>query len=463
MERITRRNFIASSAALTLLPSGVLGRGERTAANSKITAGIIGVGGQGINDMKSLLQFDDIQVVSVSDPMRKWDYSEWWYRGYAGTEPAVEVVNRHYGERRSSGNYDGCSAYADFREMLEKEDLDAVLVATTDHVHAVASMAALKKGLHVYCEKPLTYTVHEARRLGETARAQKVATQMGNQGQASEETRRVAEFIADGAIGAVHEVHTWTNRPIWPQGMRRPVETPPVPDVLDWDLWVGPAPMRPYHPSYIAVRWRGWMDFGTGALGDMACHELHPVFKALNLGHPVSVEASYSQPIGPDLEKTSLDDSWPVAAIVRYEFPARGDRPPVSLVWYDGGIKPARPDDYESGRRWGESGTLYIGDKGKMLDGRLIPESKMKAYTLPPKTLPRSPGHFEEWIRAIKGGEAAGSDFEFASMLAEVVLLGNVALRTGKKLLWDGPNLRITNDAGANDLLHYIYREGWTL
>jgi predicted dehydrogenase len=286
---------------------------------------------------------------------------------------------------------------------------------------------------------------------------------MGNAGQASEEARRVAECIADGAIGAVTEVHDWTDRPIWPQGMGRPLETPPVPDVLDWDLWLGPAPVRPYHPAYVSVRWRGWIDFGTGALGDIGCHDCHPIFKALHLGHPLSVEASWSQPVGSDLKKIGVDESFPVASVVRYEFPARDGMPPVVLHWYDGGIKPSRPEELESGREWRSEGTLYVGDRGKMLDGRIIPETRMQEYTPPPKTLPRSPGHFEEWIRAIQGGEPAGANFDFASMVTEVVLLGNIAIRTGKKLLWDGPNMKITNDEAANAYLQRTYREGWTL
>ncbi len=467
-KNMSRRDFItntATAAALsfTIVPSTVLGGKDKTAPSDKINVGIIGVGGQGINDMKRLLEFDQVQVVSVSDPVEKWDYSNWWYGGFAGREPAREIADAWYAEKNGVGKFRACTAYADFREMLDKEAVDAVLVATTDHVHAVASMAALQKGKHVYCEKPLTWSVYESRRLAQVAREKKVATQMGNSGQASEETRLVAEFIADGAIGEVRAVHNWTDRPIWPQGLGRPKESVAAPRELDWNLWVGPAPMRPYHPDYIAVRWRGWADFGTGALGDMGCHSFFPIFKALNLGHPVSVEGSYSMIVLDGVVKPTLDETWPVASIVKFEFPARGSMPPVTITWYDGGIKPMRPEEFEQGREWRPEGVMYIGDKGKMLDGRLIPEARMQEYKMPPKSLPRSPGHYEEWIQAIKGGEPAGANFDYASLVTEVVLLGNIALRTGKKLLWDGANMRITNDLEANMYLHRQYRSGWTI
>jgi predicted dehydrogenase len=366
--------------------------------------------------------------------------------------------------------YPKAKKYRDFRKMLDEEEknIDAVIVATPDHVHAVASMAAIKRGKHVYCEKPLTHSVYEARMVAQAARQHKVATQMGNQGQASEETRLMCEYIWDGAIGPVREVHVWTDRPLnglnavyWPQGVDRPQDTPPVPETLDWDLWLGPAPDRPYHPAYLPFRWRGWWDFGTGALGDIGCHRLDPVFRALKLGHPTSVEAMCT---------LVNNETYPVASIVHYQFPARGDMPPAKVIWYDGGMRPPRPDELKDGRQMGTNGILFIGDKGKMLEDRLIPESRMKEYGKPPQMIPRSPGHHVEWIQACKGGKPAGSNFDHAGPLAEVVLLGNVALRPEMKetvnrtrLLWDGPNMKITNVPEANKFLRRDYREGWTL
>jgi hypothetical protein len=296
-----------------------------------------------------------------------------------------------------------------------------------------------------------------------------VATQMGNQGQASVETRLTCETIWDGAIGQVHEVHVWTDRPLkgindvyWPQGVDRPKDTPPVPDTMAWDLWLGPAPTRPYHPAYAPFVWRGWWDFGTGALGDIGCHQIDPVFRALKLGHPTSVEACCT---------LVNDETYPVASRVTYEFPAREGLVPVKLHWYDGGMRPPRPDDLDPDATWGDNGTLYVGDKGKMFRYRLIPEAKAKAYGKPPERIPRSIGHYLEWVEACKGGKPAGSNFpDHAGLLAQVVLLGNIAIRpalkdklTRVKLMWDGANMKITNLPEANQYLHTQYREGWSL
>ncbi len=271
-------------------------------------------------------------------------------------------------------------------------------------------------------------------------------------------------MIRDGAIGAVREVHIWTNRPVWPQGMDRPTDKPPAPNTLDWDVWLGPAPARPYHPAYMPFNWRGWLDFGTGALGDMGCHKFDPIMRALKLGYPTSVEASHSNFIKEmTWDKVVNTETYPRASIIRFEFSAREELPPVTITWYDGGLKPFRPPELENGQELAPKGTLIIGDKGKMLDGKIIPETKRLAYTLPPKTLPRSPGHYKEWIDACKGGKPAGSNFDFASLVTETVLLGNIALRIGEKLAWDGKNIVVTNHPDANQYLHRDYRKGWSL
>ena len=368
--------------------------------------------------------------------------------------------------------YPQAKKYKDFREMLDKETgIDAVVVGTPDHAHAIVSMAAIKRGKHVYCEKPLTRTVHEARALAEAAQQQKVATQMGNQGMAFEGNRLIKEWLADGAIGTVREVHAWSDRPThsgklplyWEQGIERPQDQPPVPTTLDWDLWLGPAPWRPYHPAYAPFRWRGWWDFGSGGLGDMGIHNLAPVFAALQLGAPTSVHASST---------AVFPETLPLACIVHYDFPARGELPPVQLHWYDGGLVPERPPELEPGRELNrEDGLLFVGDQGKMLvegwgghSPRLIPEQRMRDYARPPKTLPRSIGHHQEWLRACKEGTPTESSFAFAGPLTEAVLLGTVCVRCGGgQLLWDAANLKITNAPEANELLHYEYREGWTL
>ncbi len=460
----SRRDFLGRTAAatvLTLVPRHVLGGPSHVPPSEKTTLAAIGVGGQGLQNVDIFLQFAEVQVVAVCDVVREaggyisWNWLQGKDRRTAGREPGQRTVDEHYAGQKRSGKYRACKAYADFRELLAAEDVDAVMVTTPDHTHAVATMAALKRGKHVYCEKPLAYSVYEARQVTEAARRAKVATQLGNQGQATEEARVVCELIRAGAIGPVHEVQVWSPARFWswPAGDGRPPETPPVPDGLDWDLWLGPAPERPYHPAYCPWTWRNWWDFGTGLLGDLGCHKLSTVFKALKLGHPTGVEASC----------TRLDpEVYPLGVIARFEFPARGDMPPLTLSWYDGGLKPARPKDLEPGR--GMDDVIYVGQKGKMMGHRLIPESRMKAFGRPPKVLPRSVGHHKEWIDACRGGPAAGANFvDHAGRLTEVCLLGNVAVRAQKKLDWDGANLKVTNDEEANRYLHRPYRRGWTL
>jgi predicted dehydrogenase len=460
----SRRKFLAGLAAtwpFAIVSRHVLGGEGYIPPSEKTTLAGIGTGGQGSQDMLRLQQFPEIQVVAVCDVNREsGGYLSWnWAQGkdlrLAGREPVRRAIEEAYAKEKGQGKYQGCKTYADYRELLATEDVDAVVVATPDHSHAAITMAALKRGKHVYCEKPLTYSVSEARQITEAARRAKVATQLGNQGQASEEARLVQEFILDGAIGPVHEVHVTVPTPFWagPAWAGRPPETPPVPDGLDWDLWLGPAPQRPYHPAYHPWRWRDWFDFGTGPLGDMGCHKLSSVFKAMKLEYPIRIEATCEE-VKPEI--------WSRRFEVRYEFPARGDMPPLTLIWRHGGLEPPRPKDLEAGRR--VAGDLYIGEKGTLMDHRLVPESKMQSYGRPPQVLPRSPGHDKEWVDACRGGPPAGSDFvAHGGLLTETCLLGNVALRTGKKLVWDGPNMRFTNDESLNDRLQREYREGWTL
>lgn len=368
--------------------------------------------------------------------------------------------------------YPKAKKYTDFRKMLEQEkSIDAVVVATPDHTHAVATIMALNMGKNVYCEKPLTHTIKEAREIAKAARKAKVATQMGNQGMEFEGNRLLKEWIEDGAIGKVHEVHAWSDRPThkgstdlyWPQGIKRPSDTPPVPSTLNWNLWLGPAPYRPYHPAYVPFKWRGWWDFGEGGLGDMGVHNLAPVFSALNLEAPISVSSS-STPV--------FNETVPIASMAHYEFPAKEDNSPVKLHWYDGGILPERPQELEDHRIMDpEDGLIFVGDKGKILvEGwggerpMLIPESKMQAYKKPPKTLPRSIGHYKEWIEACKNGTPTQANFEFAANLTETLLLGMISVRLGgKKLIWDSENMKISNLPDANKYIHYKYRNGWNL
>ena len=438
--KISRRDFIGAAAAagaFTVVPRYVLGGPGYTPPSEKLNIAGVGVGGQGGGDINAVSGENNIVALCDVDSRK-----------------AARTFRRHPQAKK----------YTDFRIMLEKQkDIDAVIVATPDHNHAIISITAMKMGKHVYCEKPLTHSIYEAREMAKIAKQYKVATQMGNGGQASEGTRLMAEYIMADALGQVHEVHVWTDRPVgwWAQGIDRPKETPAVPDTLDWDLFIGPAPYRPYNPAYHSFAWRGWWDFGTGALGDMGCHAFDPIFRALKLGYPTSVHATCT-PVN--------KETFPLASTVHYQFPDREGMAPVKLTWYDGGIKPRRPDQLEDNRKWGNGGTLFVGDKGSMLGYKLIPESRRIEFGKPPRILPRSIGHFKEWTEACKGGKPAGANFEFASLVTEVVLLGNIALRpelkdklTNTTLQWDGSNMKITNRPEANEFLHTEYRSGWTL
>jgi len=447
MTTLTRRQFLATAttaSSFMLLPAHIAFGAAENSPNNKLNIAGVGIGGQGGADLD---EFATENIVALCDV-------DWQH--------AAHTFDKHPKAKR----------YKDFRVMLEKEkSIDAVVVGTPDHNHAIVSVAAIKAGKHVYCEKPLTRTVYEARAVAKVAREAKVATQMGNQGMAFEGNRLINEWIWDGAIGPVREVHVWSDRPThrgkmplwWAQGIERPKDTPPVPETLNWDLWLGPAPSRPYHPAYVPFRWRGWWDFGSGGLGDMGIHNLAPVFSALKLGAPESVQGS-STPV--------FEETVPLAATVHYQFPARGDMPPVKLHWYDGGLLPERPAELEENRQLDpEDGIIFVGDQGKMLvtgwggeHPRLLPESRDKEYKRPPKSLPRSIGHYKEWVEACQHGTPTRSNFDFAGPLTEAVLLGSVCIRNGgDKLVWDSASLKITNDPDANKYIHYEYRKGWTL
>ena len=353
----------------------------------------------------------------------------------------------------------------DYRRLLDRKDIDAVLIATPDHHHAPATMLALKAGKHVYCEKPLAHTVEEARTVAKQAVKSKLTTQMGTQIHAGSNYRRVVELIRAGAIGPIEEVHVWVGT-VW-GGQKRPPEAP-VPEGLHWDLWLGPAPVRPYAKDvYVPAMWRSWWDFGGGGLADMACHHVDLSFWALDLRYPKTVAAE-----GPPVDA----DSCPRWMIVRYEFPARKDMPPVKLTWYHGGKRPpliAPPRDSNRPRpagdkrfEWGD-GTLFIGKKGMLLAGydnhKLLPEDDFKDFKPPEPSIPDSIGHHREWIEACKTGKPTTCNFDYSGALTEAVLLGNVAYRTGKRLEWDPAALKATNVPEADQYLQHKFREGWTL
>jgi predicted dehydrogenase len=463
---LTRRQFLRgaalSAAAFMVVPGGVLGLRGAPSANQKLNLAGIGIGGQGAHDLS---QMESENIVALCD---------------VDKSHAAHVFKK----------YPKAQQFTDYRQMLDQmKEIDGVVIATPDHHHAFAAMEAIKRGKHVYCEKPLTHSVWESRYLAKAAHEAKIATQMGNQGQASEQTRRLCEYVWAGAIGKVHEVHIWTDRPAqglfkeyWPQGCSRPADTPPIPATLDWDLWLGPAPLRPFHPAYLPFKWRGWWDFGTGALGDIGCHAMDPVFRALKLGAPLSIQAASTR---------VNEESYPLGSIVTYQFAARPSAPqaincqvkglagsaagavampPCKLVWYDGGLRPPRPEGLPNGKQMGANGRMLVGDKGFILENEVYPESRAKHVGVIRKTIARSDGHYQEWILACKGGKPAGSNFDWAGPLAESVLLGNVALRsqlredlTLCKLLWDSDAFKFTNLEEANQFLRRDYRAGWSL
>lgn len=434
ISRVTRRRFLQQSV---MVGAGVWMAGQAGEArartrpvrqekspNERLNIAVIGIHNQGRYNLDNVKSQNIVALCDVDDILL--------------AEAAKE--------------FPGVKTYNDFRKMLEQPDIDAVVISTPDHVHAPATLLALKSGRHVYCEKPLTHTVWEARKVAETAARYKRVTQMGTQIHAGSNYRRVVELIESNVIGCVDEVHVWIDTVYTGNG--RPSDTPPVPPNLHWDLWLGPAPERPYHPTYLPFWWRQWWDFGGGTLADMACHWMDLPHWALKLRHPTTIEAE-----GPPV----LPENTPAWLIVRYEYPPRNGMPPVKLTWYNSG---KRPPQVLEGKvpNWG-GGILFVGEKGMILSdyGRhiLLPEKDYKGYVPPAPTIPDSIGHHLEWIQACKTGGPTTCNFDYSGALTEAVLLGNVAYRVGKKLYWDAERLRVTNCREAEPFLKPHYRRGW--
>ena len=457
--RTTRRRFLQTSATAAAAGAALLARGRAravraadlpTAANEKLNVAFIGVGGKGSDTLNIFGNKPEIMKV-------------------------INVVAFCDADENMVGNvakkYPKAQKHRDYRRMFDaQKDIDAVVVSTPDHHHAPASLLAMNLGKHCYCEKPLTHSVYEARLMAKVAKEKKLATQMGNSGHAGRGVRAVVEALRAGILGKVTEAHAWSNRPIWPQGIARPDGSDPVPPSLDWDLWLGPAPERPFVGSrngertYHPFVWRGWWDFGTGALGDMGCHIIDPIFWGLDLGSPTSVEAEFDSPHN--------DETAPKWSVVRYQFPARGKRDALKFTWHDGGKLPppelsdglVAPD--KNGKVAMDNGVLIVGEKGRLVSDRragykLLPEKNWKDAPTPPKTLPDSPGHHEEWITACRGGPATTDGFDYAGPLTEMVLLGNVAIRAQKKIEWDAERMQVTNAPEAQRFIRREYRKGW--
>jgi len=505
---INRRRFMGSAAAtgaFTIVPRHVLGGSGYVPPSDKITLAQMGMGTQGFSELGGLLANPEIQIVAVCDPNRDSnDYVEWskgsirnrlrqllgkpnWRENDSGCpggrDIGQEVVNTYYANQRSAEKFKACSSYADFRELLEKEkDLDAVKIMTPDHLHATIAIAAMKKGKRVMVHKPLANRMYEARLVIETARQTKVATHFLPYG-AGEGNRRIAERIKEGAIGTLREVHNWSNRPVWPQYTEIPTDRPPVPKGMDWDLWLGPALDRPYHPHYTHAVFRGWYDFGGGSMADMGIYSLWPVFTSFNLGAPLSAEAwaTHTCDIVEQVSRPVRNDfSFPTACSIHFKFAARGDMPALDLFWYDGGMKPRKPEELEAANiELPIEGILFVGDAGKIFAGfngqnpQLFAKNKSEPLwkqETPPQGGrrgqggPGGPGERGNlWLQAFKGGEPSPGNFLNASGISDAVTLGGVALRAGKKVLLDSENMKITNVAEANKYLYREYRKGWEL
>jgi predicted dehydrogenase len=439
--RQTRRQFLGASALLTAsLSLGAHAAPRKISENEKLNIGIIGAGGRGWENLQGVKSENIVALCDVDD------------------ERAAQAHKA----------FPNAKHYKDFRKMLEAEkSLDGVTVSTPDHTHAIAAITAMKMGKHVYCEKPLAHSIYEIRQMAKVARETGVVTQMGQQGHAMEGTRRAVEEVRSGAIGDVTELHVWTDRPAgwWPQGEDRPQETPPAPSTLDWDLWLGPAPERPYHPIYVPFKWRGRWDFGTGSIGDMGVHCMDTAYWALDLGVPISAEVVASD------KKT--DDCPPLWNIIQLHYPARGKMPPVKMLFYDG--KKLPPAELFQGEKIEDNGALMVGTEGSLYcrtwhGGQnagdmhlLLPSKQFADYKPPTSTLPRTPEHHIEWIRACKGGPKTESDFEYAARLSEGLLVGYLAQRVGKRIEWDSANMKAKGLPEADHFIHPRFRKGWEI
>ena len=428
---LNRRKFlhgaVAAGAAATLWAPGA--RRARAAAgpNEKLNIGIIGTANRAADNIDGVAGEN---IVAICD-----------------------VDERYLG--KAAERFPKAKTYDDFRKLLERKDLDAVVVSTADHTHAPAAAGALRSGKHVYCEKPLAHTVHEARVLGRLAVETKLATQMGTQIHAGDNYRRVVELVRAGAVGPIREVHVWLGNKVW-SGDKAHAASSAVPAFLKYDLWLGPSPERPYNPEFHPASWRGWWDFGNGTLGDMGCHYIDLPFWALDLRHPTTVAAE-GPPVDPDVAPKKLS--------VRYEFPARGDQPPVALTWYDGGQRPPILTEKKV-EGWG-SGVLFVGTKGMLIadygNHALLPEADFRDFKAPEPSIPSSTGHYAEWITACKTGSPTTCNFNYSGALTEAVLLGNVSYRSGHKLKWNAEELRAEGCPEADEFLRREYRKGWAL
>ncbi|MCP5517231.1 MAG: Gfo/Idh/MocA family oxidoreductase [Verrucomicrobiales bacterium] len=496
--KIDRRRFLSTAAAtgmFTIVPRQVLGGQGTVAPNSRITLAHIGMGTQSISELGGLLEEPALQIVAVCDPNRdSHDYVEWgrnsirsrirsylgnptWREGRSGCpggrEVGREVIDTYYAKQRGTDRFRGVTPYVDFRELLEKErDIDAVKVMTPDHLHATVAVAALKRGRHVLMHKPLANRLREGRLVIGTARQTGRETHLLAYGSGADNAR-IAAAVRDGVIGRLREIHNWTNRPVWPQYTELPPDRPAVPPGFEWDLWLGPAQPRPYHPHYTHTVFRGWYEFGGGSMADMGIYSLWPVFTTLGLDSPVSASAwaTHTCTIEDHVSRTVANDfAYPTACALRFKFAARGDRPGIELFWYDGGMKPRLPEVVEAHDvTLDREGILFVGDEGAILAGfrgdgpRLFGKGAPRPLTEAAGSGEAAEGRAASWLRAFQGGEASPGSFLNAGPITDTVNLGTVALRAGTRVEFDAAAMRITNVESANRFLTRDYRKGWEL
>ena len=463
---VSRRDFMKASAlsaaGFMIVPRHVLGGKGFISPSDKVNVAIVGAGGRGRQNTANLLQLPDVQITAIADPASYWDLSGFYYRSEAGRGPVKKMVEEHF--RKASPGYK-LAEYIDFREMIEREkSVDAILCSTPDHTHAYISLMSMRAGKHVYCEKPLTHNVWEARLLKKVAHETGLATQLGNQGHSADGMRRTVEYLRDGVIGKVSAALAWVPATRWLPGLTGvPVGSSPLPEGFnDWDLWLGPAKERPFHETYSPVTWRDYWDFGLGALGDFGCHDMDAATWAFNLSAPESVEifpAGYSD-----------QDIVPYGEIGYYHFKEKGEQAPLKLTWYSGGLRPELQELLPTEFALPTRGSMFVGEKGIILnDGgdrqpQIYPESLRESYSPPQETIPRSNGHYRDWIDAIKGGPQASSNFGYGADLTEITLLGVLSLRMGgKKINWDAENLKAKGLPEADAYIQEPVRAGWEM
>jgi predicted dehydrogenase len=460
----TRRKFVKnltlSAAAFTIVPRHVLGGVGHIAPSDKVNIAVVGVGGRGKQNASELMKLDDVQVTAIADPAEYWNLAKFYYRSNAGRGPVKDMIEEHYAGK--SPNFK-VAEYLDFREMLEQEDaLDAVLCATPDHAHAYVCLTAMDHDKHVYCEKPLTHNLWEARQVGKVAKEKGLATQMGNQLHSSAELRKAVEILKSGVFGEIKEVHAWVGASRWTDSLRGlPQGSSTIPVGFNWDLWLGPRADRPFNEVYAPVTWRDFWDFGCGAMGDFGCHELDIPAWGLDLPAPETVElfpAGYSD-----------KDIAPHGEIGYFQFPSVGKQGPIKLTWYAGGLRPSQPDAIPKGVELPSRGSMYIGEKGILLyrvrkEPELYPSSLQQKFAKHQDTLAPTNGHHRDWVDAIKGGSPASSNFEYAVRLTEITLVGVLSLRLGgKKIYWDAENMKAVGAPEADQFIKESVRTGWEM